>query len=143
MTVITNTAAIPDIAADFHLLEIEEIDAIEGPTFNDPDRLEIRLKVQLRVRTPGMSDDSFNVWMSPKLGNTATFGSIVKAILGSTPNDPEFDTDVLIGRRFRHMTGHNDRGWPKLVPGTAAPEQGGAAKKADKTPQGDLGEPGF
>ena len=32
-------------------------------------------------------------------------------------------TDVLIGRRFRHMTSHNERGWPKLVPGTAAPEK--------------------
>jgi hypothetical protein len=60
--------------------------------------------------------------MSPKLSEKATFGAIVKAIQGSTPTDPEFDTNVLIGRRFKHMVGHNDRGWPKLVPGTAAPE---------------------
>lgn len=143
MVVITNTAAIPDVSADFHLLEIEDIEEVEGQAFNDPDTIETRLKMQLRVRTPGVSDDSFNVWMSPKLGDKAMFGGIVKAILGSTPNDPEFDTDVLIGKRFRHMTSHNDRGWPKLVLGTAAPEKNTPAKKTGKAGQVELGEAPF
>jgi hypothetical protein len=139
MPVIANTAAIPEIPADFHLLEIEDIEVVEGTAYNDPDTPEERLKVQLRVRTPGVSDDSFVVWMSPKLSDKATFGGIVRAVLGATPNDPEFDTDVLIGRRFKHMTGHNERGWPKLVPGTAAPEK----QKTLTLKPVDLGEPGF
>ena len=139
MTVIENTAAIPPVEEGFHLLEIEDIEAVEGTKYNEPDVPETRLKVQLRVCTPGESDESFSVWMSPKLGDKATFGAIVQAVLGSTPNDREFNTDVLIGRRFKHMTSHNDRGWPKLVPGTAASEKGRPPKQ---TPV-DLGEPGF
>jgi hypothetical protein len=121
MPILENTAVIPNVPDDFHLLEIEEIDVDEGPKYGEPDVIEERLKVQLRVRTPGEAGESFAVWMSPKLSEKATFGAIVKAILGATPTDPKFDTDALIGRRFRHMTSHNERGWPKLVPGTAAP----------------------
>src|SRR4051794_37768881 len=104
MPVLENTAVIPEISADFHLREIEDIEEVEGTAFNDPDTPETRLKMQLRVRTPGESDDSFVVWMSPKLSEKATFGAIVHAVLGETPRDRQFDTDVLIGRRFRHMT---------------------------------------
>jgi hypothetical protein len=117
---IANTAVIPQISADFHLLEIEEIAVVEVPKYGEPDMLEERLKLQLRVCTPGEADESFAVWMSPKLSEKATFGAIVKAVLGAIPADPKFDTDVLLGCRFRHMTSHNERGWPKLVPGTAA-----------------------
>ncbi len=141
MPVITNTAAIPEIPADFHLLEIEDIETVEGTAYGDPDTPETRLKVQLRVRTPDVDDESFVVWMSPKLGERSTFGGIALAILGSTPNDPEFDTDILLGRRFRHMTGHNDRGWPKLIPGTAASENGKTPKRKRSLP--DLDEPAF
>jgi hypothetical protein len=123
VAVLDNTVAIPDVPADFHLLEIESIDAVEGTAYNDPDTPETRLKVQLRVCTPGVSNESFTAWMSPKLSDKATFGAIVQAVLGVPPRDPQFNTDVLIGRRFRHMTSHNERGWPKLVPGTAAPEK--------------------
>ena len=123
MPFIANTVVIPQISADFHLLEIEGIDAIEGTAYNDPDTPETRLKVQLRVCTPGEPNESFTAWMSPKLSDKATFGAIVQAVLGAPPRDPQFDTDVLIGRRFRHMTSHNEPGWPKLVPGTAAPEK--------------------
>jgi len=129
MAVIANTAMIPQISADFHLLEVESVEATQGPKFNDPDTLEDRLRVQLRVRTQGESDDSFHVWMSPKLSEQATFGAIVKAILGSTPTEAEFDTDSLIGGRFRSMTSHNDKGWPKLVAGTAAPAKGAVTSK--------------
>ena len=121
MPTIANTAVIPQVSAEFHLLEIEAIAVVEGTKFGEPDVLEERLKVQLRVRTPGEANETFTAWMSPKLSDQATFGAIVKAILGSTPTDPEFNTDVLLGCRFRHMTTHNERGWPKLVPGTAAP----------------------
>ena len=134
MPVLENTARIPEISADFHLLEIEEIEAIEGTAYNDPDTPETRLKVHLRVRTPGHPDESFIVWMSPKLSPKATFGAIVQKILGATPNDPEFDTDVLIGRRFKSMVGHNDAGWPKLVPGTAAPEKQTKLKMGEEPP---------
>jgi hypothetical protein len=79
--------------------------------------------MQLRVRTPGEPDERFVAWMSPKLSEKATLGAIVLVTLGATPSDSTFDTDMLIGRRFRHMTSHNERGWPKLVPGTAAPEK--------------------
>ena len=112
MPTIANTAVIPKVSADFHLLEIEDIAVVESPKYGEPDLLEERLTVQLRVRTPGEVAESFVVWMSPKLSEKATFGAILKAILGSTPTDPEFDTNVLIGRRFKHMVGHNDRGWP-------------------------------
>jgi hypothetical protein len=128
---IANTAVIPQVSADFHLLEIEAIDVVKGPKFGEPDVLEDRIKLQLRVRTRGESDESFVVWMSPKLMEKATFGAIVAAVLGETPRDPQFDTDVLIGKRFRHMTSHNERGWPKLVPGTAAPEK---PRKGDPEP---------
>ena len=85
MAVLENTAAIPDVPADFHLLEIESIDAVEGTAYNDPDTPETRLKVQLRVCTPGVSNESFTAWMSPKLSDKATFGAIVQAVLGATP----------------------------------------------------------
>jgi hypothetical protein len=58
--------------------------------------------------------------MNAKLHPKATFGGIVLATLGSKPRDPQFNTDVLIGRQFWHMTRHED-GWPRLVPGTAEP----------------------
>lgn len=123
MPVIENTVSIPDVPADFHVLEIEGIEVVQGTTYNDPDTPETRLKVLLGVRTPGVPNESFTAWMSTKLSDKATFGAIVRAVLGETPRDPQFDTDVLIGKRFRHMTSHNEQGWPKLVPGTAAPEK--------------------
>jgi len=123
LPVIENTAVIPKVSADFHLLEIETIEAVEGTKFGEPDVSETRIRMQLRVRTPGEPDERFVAWMSPKLSEKATLGAIVLATLGAAPSDSTFDTDALIGRRFRHMTSHNERGWPKLVPGTAAPEK--------------------
>ena len=123
MPLIENTAVVPTVAADFHLLEIEDMEAIEGTKYGEPDVPETRIKMTLGVRTPGVPQVSFVVWMSAKLTPKATLGGIVLAVLGFTPTDPRFNTDVLIGRRFRHMTAHADGGWPKLVPGTAAPEK--------------------
>ena len=121
MAIIENTSRIPDVPDDFHVLEIEDIETTEGTTYGAPDVPEMRLKMTLRVRTPGAPDERFTAWMSPKLGEKATLGGIVRATLGAAPTDPAFDTDVLIGRVFRQMVSHNDRNWPTLVPGTAAP----------------------
>ena len=121
MAIIENTARIPDVPDDFHVLEIEDVETIEGTKYGDPDVPETRIKMTLRVRTPGESDERFPAWMSPKLGERAVLGGIVRAALGATPTDPAFDTDVLIRRVFRMMVSHNERGWPALVPGTAAP----------------------
>ena len=123
MAIIDNTAQIPNVSADFHVLEIEGVEAVDGAKYGEPDVAETRIRMQLRVRTAGEPDESFVAWMSPKLSEKATLGAIVLATLGSAPTDSTFDTDALIGRRFRHMTSHNERGWPKLVPGTAAPEK--------------------
>jgi len=135
MPVIANTAMIPQVSADFHVLEIEAIEVTESPRFGEPETLEPRLRVQLRVRTPEEVDESFVVWMSPRLSEKATFGAIVLAILGKTPSEATFNTDALIGARFRHMTSHNDRGWPKLIPGTAAPAKGPAKGTAASKPR--------
>jgi hypothetical protein len=121
MPIIENTARIPDVPDDFHVLEIEDIETIEGTKYGGPDVPETRIKMTLRVRTPGAPDESFPAWMSPKLGEKATLGGIVRAALGAAPTDPAFNTDVLIGCVFRMMVTHNERGWPALVPGTAAP----------------------
>jgi hypothetical protein len=121
MPIIENTAVIPNVSDDFHLLEIEEVETIEGTKYGEPDVPETRIKMALRVRTPGEPDESFTAWMSPKLGEKATLGGIVRAALGAAPRDAAFDTDVLIGRVFRMMVTHNERGWPTLVSGTAAP----------------------
>jgi hypothetical protein len=121
MAIIENSAVIPNVPAGFHLLEIEDVEVVDGTKYGEPNVPETRIKMTLRVRTPGESDESFTVWMSPKLGDKATLGGIVRAALGAAPTDPAFDTDALIGRVFRQMVNHNDRGWPTLVPGTAAP----------------------
>src|SRR5215211_6067249 len=121
MAIIENTAVIPNVSADFHLLEIEDVETTEGTKYGEPDVAETRIRMQLRVRTAGEPDESFVSWMSPKLSEKAILGAIVVATLGATPAESTFDTDALVGRRFRHMTSHNERGWPKLVPGTAAP----------------------
>jgi len=130
MAIIENTAVVPSVSADFHLLEIEGVETVEGSKFGEPDVPETRLRMQLRVRTPGEPDESFTAWMSAKLGERAVLGSIVRAALGAAPSDRAFDTDTLIGQCFRCMTNHNDRGWPTLVPGTAAP-----AKRAPGEPE--------
>ena len=121
MVILQNTSTIPDIPPGFHLLEIEDSELTQGPSFDDPTKTEDRLRVQLRIRTPGVEDDSFHVFMSPKFGESATLGGIVRAIFGSAPPNGDFDTDLLIGQRFRHMVGRSDKGWPKLINGTAAP----------------------
>jgi len=121
MPILINRSTIPVIPSGWHVLEIEDIELTQGSSFDDPTKTEDRLRVQLRIRTPGVDDDSFHVFMSPKFGETATLGGIVRAIFGSAPPNGDFDTDLLIGQRFRHMVGHSDKGWPRLVPGTAAP----------------------
>jgi hypothetical protein len=121
VAIIENTAVILDVPADFHLLEIELVEVTESTKFGNPEVPEPRIKMTLRVRTPGAPDESFTAWMSPKLGEKATVGGIVCAALGAVPTGPAFDTDMLIGRVFRQMVTHNERGWPTLVPGTAAP----------------------
>jgi hypothetical protein len=75
----------------------------------------------LGVRTPGAPQVSFVAWMNAKLHPKATFGGIVRATLGSKPRDARFNTDVLIGRQFQHLTRNSEEGWPRLVSGTAAP----------------------
>ncbi len=130
MAIIDNSAVIPNVPAGFHLLEIEDVEVVDGTKYGEPNVPETRIKMTLRVRTPGESDESFTAWMSPKLGEKATLGGIVRAVLGAAPTDPAFDTDVLIGRVFKQMVSHNDRGWPTLVPGTAAP-----AKRAPGEPE--------
>jgi hypothetical protein len=116
---IENNAEIPEVSDDFHELEIEAIELVEGTKYGEPDVPETRVKMQLRVRTPGEEENSFQAWMSQNLGEKATLGAIVRATLGSVPRGG-IDTDDLIGKRFRHMITHNDNGWPKLVAGTAA-----------------------
>jgi hypothetical protein len=133
MAIIENSAVIPNVPAGFHLLEIEDVEVVDGTKYGEPNVPESRIKMTLRVRTPGESDESFTVWMSPKLGEKATLGGIVRAALGAAPTDPAFDTDVLIGRVFRQMVNHNDRGWPVLLAGTAAP-----AKRAPGEPEPPL-----
>jgi hypothetical protein len=123
MPMIENSAVIPNVPAGFHRLEIEDVEVVDGTKYGEPNVPEKRIKMTLRVRTPGESDESFTVWMSAKLGEKATLGGIVRATLGAAPRDPAFDTDELIGRVFKMMISHNDRGWPTLVPGTAAPEK--------------------
>jgi hypothetical protein len=78
MPIIENTAVIPNVSDDFHLLEIEEVETIEGTKYGEPDVPETRIKMALRVRTPGEPDESFTAWMSPKLGEKATLGGIVR-----------------------------------------------------------------
>src|SRR5215203_2194767 len=120
MPMIENSAVIPNVLAGFHWLEIENVEVVDGTKYGEPNVPEKRIKMTLRVRTPGESDESFTAWMSSKMGEKATLGGIVRAALGAAPTDPAFDTDVLIRRVFRMMVSHNDRGWPTLVPGTAA-----------------------
>src|SRR5215212_11572203 len=74
MPIIENTAVIPNVSADFHLLEIEDVETFEGTKYGAPDVPEMRLKMTLRVRTPGESDESFTAWMSPNLGEKANLG---------------------------------------------------------------------
>ena len=138
MAIIDNTAVIPNVSDDFHLLEIESIEEVEGTKYGEPNVPETRLKMTLRVRTAGAPDESFPAWMSPKLGEKATLGGIVRAALGAAPTDRSFNTDLLVGRVFRMMVSHNDRGWPTLVPGTAAPEK----SKPPTQKHGDPGSPG-
>ena len=123
MAIIENAAQIPNVSADFHVLEIEDVETTVGTKYGEPNVPEMRIKMTLRVRTPGAPDESFTAWTSARLGEKATLGGIVRAALGTAPTDPAFDTDVLTGRVFKMMVSHNDRGWPTLVPGTAAPEK--------------------
>jgi hypothetical protein len=120
MALIENSSEIPEVTEDFHTLAIEFVDLVEGTKYGEPDVPEIRIKMQLRVETPGEEQQRFAVWMSTNTGERATFGSIVRAALGGIPRGG-VETDDLIGKKFRSMVTHNDAGWPKLVPGTAAP----------------------
>jgi hypothetical protein len=118
VVILQNTSTIPDIPPGWHLLEIEDIDLTQGPSFDDPTKTEDRLRVQLRICTAGVNDDSFSVFMSPKFGESATLGSIVRAIFGAAPPAGDFDTDLLVGQQFRCMVGRSDKNWPRLIGGT-------------------------
>ena len=59
MAVIENTAVIPDVPADFHVLEIEDVEVVEGTKYGEPDVPETRIKMTLRVRTPGAPNECF------------------------------------------------------------------------------------
>ncbi len=120
MPLIENQTEIPDVSDDFHLLEIDAVELVEGTKYGEPDVPETRVKMALRVVTPGEEEVTWSAWMSQNLGEKATLGSIVRAVMGSVPKGG-VDTDDLVGRRIRHMVSHNDNGWPKLVSGTAAP----------------------
>jgi hypothetical protein len=130
---IENNAEIPEVSDDFHELEIEAIELVEGTKYGEPETPETRVKMQLRVRTPGEEENSFQAWMSQNMGEKATLGAIIRAVFGSAPRGG-VDTEDLIGKRFRTMVTHNDTGWPKLVPGTAAPVKAGKAGKGEKQP---------
>lgn len=121
LALIENIPQVPQVAADFHLFEIENVEALDGTKHGAPDVPGTRIKMALRVRTPGEPNETFPVWMSAKLGEKANLGGIIRAALGVAPTTPTFDTDRLLGSLFRHMVTHNDGGWPTLVPGTAAP----------------------
>jgi hypothetical protein len=121
VVILQNHSAIPDIPSGDHLLEFEDVELTQRPSFEDPSKIEDKLRVHLRIRTPGVDDDSFHVLMSPKFGETATLGGIIRAIFGSAPPNGDFDTNLLIGQRFRCMVGHSATGWPRLINGTAAP----------------------
>jgi hypothetical protein len=118
---IRNSVAIPNVSVGMHLLEIESVDVVRQRSFDDPNVEEDRIKLGLRVRTAGMPEESFVAWMSPRCSEKATFGSILKAVLGQTPSADEVETDELIGGRFRAMIGRSDKGWPRLVNGAVAP----------------------
>ena len=131
MPVIENSVSIPAISATFHTLQVEGVDAVIGSKYAEPETPETRLRVTLRVKTPGESGETFTTWMSTSLSERATFGSIVKAILGETPTEDTFDTDRLLGGRFRCMVGHNERQWPRLINGTVGPAVDTPAKSAN------------
>ena len=59
MPIIDNTAQIPNVSADFHQLEIESVEAVDGTKYGEPDVAEPRIRMQLRVCTPGESEPSF------------------------------------------------------------------------------------
>jgi hypothetical protein len=120
MAVIENNALRPDVQAGFHQLKIEAVELVDGTRFGS-DEPEQRIKLTLRVLTPDHPPECFVAFMSAKLGEKATLGSIVRAIFGSTPTDRTVDTDLLLNQAFRHMVTINDEGWPRLTSGTAAP----------------------
>ena len=121
MAIIENTAQIPNVSADFHLLEIENVETIEGTKYGEPDVPETRIKMQLRVRTPGEPDESFTAWMSPEARGESHPRRHRLRDPGSCADRPHVRHRCVDWTRFRQMTSHNDRGWPTLVPGTAAP----------------------
>ena len=58
----------PTVSADFHLLEIEDMKDDRGDEVRCTGCSGDARQDDARVRTPGESDESFTVWMSPKLG---------------------------------------------------------------------------
>jgi hypothetical protein len=121
MPIVQNTSLAPEVKPDFHILRILAIEEVEDPSYDDPNVLEPRLKVLLRVETPNHEPVSFHVWMSPKTSEKSTFGAILAAVLGGPLRAPEINTDEILGRVFGSMATVSDRGWPRLVSGTAAP----------------------
>jgi hypothetical protein len=113
---IKNTSKIPQVPASFHVLEVEDVELVESKSFDDPTTLEERLKIQLRVRTPGVDDESFYAFMAPKTSPKATFGKLLRACLGNVPADDMIDAAAIVGQRFAAMTGHTENGWPRLIP---------------------------
>ena len=124
VAVIENTARVPEVSADFHILEIEDITLIDGIKFGTQDVPETRVQMQLRVRTPGESDETFNACMSTSLGDKATLGGIAQRGLGRDSQRAHVrHRRALSDGGSGTWSSHNERGWPKLVPGTAAPER--------------------
>jgi hypothetical protein len=59
MPIIENSAVIPSVPAGFHLLEIEDVEVVDGTKYGEPNVPEKRIKMMLRVRTPGETEPPF------------------------------------------------------------------------------------
>ncbi len=118
---IANTSTPPAVKPAAHLLEIEAVEMVQGTKYGT-DEPEDRLKLSLRVRTPGHPTEGFPSWTSTSLSEKARFGAIVRAVLGEdAAKKKAVDAEALVGGRFRAWITSNDKGWPVVANGTIAP----------------------
>jgi hypothetical protein len=136
MAMLTNNSAPPVFSPGLHVLEIEGIDVVQKPKFQGgPDELEDRVRMDVKIRTPGEPTETFVAWMSTSLNAKARLGNIVEAVLGGPPRDRTFDTDALVGAKFKAVVLANDRQYPTISVGSCVP------LRAGEDPDGD--EPTF
>ena len=118
---IENTATPPAVKPAMHTLEIEGVEKVVGTKYGT-DEPEDRLRLALRIRTPGHPAEGFPCWTSTSLSEKARFGGIVRAVLGEdTARKQAVDAEALIGGRFKAWTTTNDKGWPVVTNGTIVP----------------------